>query len=260
MYCSNCGAKVEEGAKFCKKCGSQIKKIDFLIGEDTKTKIEHISNNNSKKPNKKKKRFIVTIIIIIVLIVSFLLAKKYYFNKRKIEVPEMNVEDFLNEPIDADEYYSNIGELLSSHKVSESKSLFSESAISIELENRGFNVDEIYYEYDVDGNYTGKNSINKSFESYHPVYNLLYESENEIWSISVVENEILVYPVLFNLENKNAKLYFSETSSIMSYDSTKNKFYKIIPNHNEAIIVTIEKINKEVLDSISSEEMSKYYE
>lgn len=44
MYCSNCGAKVEEGAKFCPECGSTITENSINSSTNSKTKSKGFSS------------------------------------------------------------------------------------------------------------------------------------------------------------------------------------------------------------------------
>ena len=44
MYCSNCGTKVEEGAKFCPECGSTITENSINSSTNSKTKSKGFSS------------------------------------------------------------------------------------------------------------------------------------------------------------------------------------------------------------------------
>ena len=56
MFCSNCGTKIEEGDRFCKKCGQEQKLIvtsnekvgdnDFLESENPDDDVDNIENQN----------------------------------------------------------------------------------------------------------------------------------------------------------------------------------------------------------------------
>jgi len=61
MFCSNCGTKIREGDKFCKKCGQEqglaiadnekIDENDFLESENQHDNIENIKNENKVIPS-----------------------------------------------------------------------------------------------------------------------------------------------------------------------------------------------------------------
>ena len=58
MFCQNCGEKINDGVKFCSKCGTQISSI--VVEKDNRI------NNDSfmKKPEKNKLVFIANIVAI----------------------------------------------------------------------------------------------------------------------------------------------------------------------------------------------------
>ncbi len=61
MFCSNCGTKIEEGDKFCKKCGQEqertvidneeIEENDFIESENQYDDINDVENENEIIPN-----------------------------------------------------------------------------------------------------------------------------------------------------------------------------------------------------------------
>lgn len=61
-------------------------------------------------------------------------------------------------------------------------------------------------------------------------------------------------PVTYNTESgRDVQLLISETETVTSYDSAKNKFYVIIPGESEAIVKTVGRIDAETLDKLTVE-------
>jgi uncharacterized membrane protein YvbJ len=69
MFCSKCGALIENGQKFCSKCGNPVITLD---------------NNQNKTINKRKKIIVLILGISILMIILFLILilknNNYYFS------------------------------------------------------------------------------------------------------------------------------------------------------------------------------------
>ncbi|MCR4904202.1 MAG: zinc-ribbon domain-containing protein, partial [Butyrivibrio sp.] len=71
MYCKNCGAKISDNARFCPKCGTELKKINSGNASDKKVVDNHSAAENRTIPVKyliAGAVFVLAIICIVVVI------------------------------------------------------------------------------------------------------------------------------------------------------------------------------------------------
>ncbi|MGN0631736.1 MAG: zinc-ribbon domain-containing protein [Ruminococcus sp.] len=68
MFCKNCGNEIEDGAKFCGKCGADFSDANFTIHESSYANTETQSDNTVNKKTKEKTRIISYIIAIAIVI------------------------------------------------------------------------------------------------------------------------------------------------------------------------------------------------
>lgn len=158
---------------------------------------------------------------------------------------------------DADEYYKNNSQIISEINANDSDKVSSEKDIKKSLEERGFNVFPITYEYSMDGQYSDSAEISDGSDEKHPMYTTYYVTENgDLWTINEVNGTIVANPVFYNEQSElPVQLIISETDSVVSYDSTKNKFYETIPNNLSLIVKKVDKINAETLEKLTIEEI-----
>lgn len=83
MFCSECGAKNADSAKFCEECGAILEEVNAVKDEKTKTSSKNISIN------KKQKSLMILILVIIVIIFAF-----YKIIATSVS-PERIVEDYI---------------------------------------------------------------------------------------------------------------------------------------------------------------------
>lgn len=76
MYCGECGAKNEKGAKFCENCGAALEQEEERT-EETVKRQEKKQPTKPRKPMSKSKKILVSGItaVVILLVVGFLLLK-----------------------------------------------------------------------------------------------------------------------------------------------------------------------------------------
>ena len=81
MYCSSCGAKLNEKAAFCSSCGASVKKQDKKVKEEN---IEVTLVNNSTNPVTKKSSgtatasLVLGIVSIVFGVVMFIISMMYF--------------------------------------------------------------------------------------------------------------------------------------------------------------------------------------
>lgn len=157
----------------------------------------------------------------------------------------------------ADEYYKNNSQIISEINIKDSDKVSSEKDIKRNFGERGFNNYPITYEYSMDGQYSDASEISDSSDEKHPMYTTYYVTENgDVWTIVEVNGTIVANPVFYNEQSElPVQLIISETESIVSYDSAKNKFYETIPNNLALLVKKVEKINNETLEKLTIEEI-----
>ncbi|MCD7808648.1 MAG: hypothetical protein LUH02_04840 [Erysipelotrichaceae bacterium] len=225
-----------------------------------------------KKQNKKKKSFlkIFLIILAIVLVLSGIVFSLAYFdivdipvisdifNKEETieqdeEEDDIALEDL--EDIDLAEEVLNSSEVLGTIKVTISSQTTMEQE-TVELFNaRGFDASQVTSSYTIDGTYYSEEVIDETSTTYHPIYNLLYISDDDYyWYIYCIDGEFFAYPTSYILSHTDeTETYVSESEYIISYDSYTNYFNRIIPNDSN--IITVDEINAETLDELASKEL-----
>ena len=79
-------------------------------------------------------------------------------------------------------------------------------------------------------------------------------SNEELWTIIVLNGCIMANPVSFNVESDlGVQLIIAESDVISCYDSQTNMFYETIPNETELIVKVVDRIDAETLDSLTVE-------
>lgn len=160
---------------------------------------------------------------------------------------------------DAEEYFKENTTLKSTYDVSASQDISTESEAFDNFVERGFEGYQVTYEYAIDGTYLGAKEISRYSSFKHPMYQVYYPTTTgDIWMILEINGSYFATPITYNFSNeKNVSVMISETDTITSYDSTTNKFYVNIPNESQAVIKTVETINAETLEKLTSEEIDK---
>lgn len=180
-------------------------------------------------------------------------------------------EDLSDEPIapvyNSDEYASvkeyleQYSEILSEINVNDATTVFSEAEVVETLINRGFGQYPVTSSYNMEGVYNSPTDVSENAVSKHPIYETYFLTEaEEVWTIVIVDHTIVANPVSFNMQSElGVQVIFSESDSIMSYDSETNKFYESIPSKSVLLVKKVERIDKETLQKWTVEEISKLW-
>lgn len=162
-------------------------------------------------------------------------------------------------PSEADEYYFNHSEVIEVIDEKETLNNLSETEAIHIFEERGFNDYPVMCEYSTEGEYNDQAEAVDGSDTKHPMYETFYVSESgDVWTIYVINGDIFAYPASFNLESDlDEVVIISESESLTSYDNETNKFYVTIPNEAEIILKTVDRIDAETLNQLTSEEVSK---
>ena len=168
-------------------------------------------------------------------------------------------ESFHVEIVDADEYYEQNSAVISVVDADASEEVQTEKEVIEDLENRGFSETSVFTNYDMDGTFHEEIEIGDMPEDKHPKYMTYYVTENEeVWTLIWINGKIMANPVSYNLQSTlPAQLVISETETINGYDNHTGKFYETIPNDSELIVKVVDSIDKDLLESLTIEEIDK---
>ena len=84
-------------------------------------------------------------------------------------------------------------------------------------------------------------------------------SGGDVWTIHIINGEVFAYPASFNLDSDlQAEVIVSETNEITSYENETNTFIVTIPKETAAIVLTVDRIDSETLETLTAEEISNY--
>ena len=163
------------------------------------------------------------------------------------------------EIVDADAYYEQNATVISVTDANTSEEVQTEKEILSDLEKRGFSETPAVTDYDMDGTFHEEIQIGDMPADKHPKYIAYYVTENnEVWTLIWINGKIMANPVSYNLQStRPAQLVISETEAINGYDNHTGKFYKTIPNDNALIVKVVENIDKDLLESLTIEEIDK---
>ncbi len=208
---------------------------------------------------KKSTRVLLTTLVCVVCValIAVVIAIFYKF----IYSPPAD-EDLLEkygiEEINAEEYFQENSEIVAKIPVEDSKTINNEKEALNNYADRGFSECTILTNYDIDGNFGETAEITGSSEK-HPYYETIFvTSNNELWNIMEVNGTIIANPLSYNEQStRGAPLLVTEADTVTSYDNKANVFYETIPNENEVIVITVERIDAETLENLTVEEIDK---
>ena len=188
----------------------------------------------------------ITVVALIVMVGMKNSVERKMFEDQVAEVGDNH--------IDAEEYYQENSDVKNVIEVEKSSTTQTETQIIEEIEDRGFENIDIYTDYSIDGEYLNGMKIDESNDK-HPSYQMTYiSSNNELWTIIVLNGCIMANPVSFNVESDlGVQLIIAESEVISCYDSQTNMFYETIPNETELIVKVVDRIDAETLDSLTVE-------
>lgn len=178
----------------------------------------------------------------------------------------INLESFLEEPLDADEFLKENAKMMKRIDPKRMKKsgdrdiieILSEEEAYHFLRERGFE-DESITTSSMEGANFDAVEISDRASAKHPCYQTKYESDNgEFWIISLIGKDITAYPLFFNQASSlGAELIVAESEMVTSYDSTNNMFYQSIPKESTLIVKRVNRIDKETLDGLTAEVMGQ---
>lgn len=168
-------------------------------------------------------------------------------------VPEINPQP----ESEADSYYRKNSTIIKVINANDSQDVPTEKEATNILRGRGFTDFPVTSEFSMGGSYYNATEISDSSADKHPIYQTFFVSDSgEVWTVFVINGDVFANPASFNLESElPAQLLFSESEELTSYDNVTNKFYVTVPKESAVIVKTVETIDSETLNQLTSEEI-----
>lgn len=197
---------------------------------------------------------------------GFVGYKHFFLDKSKNETENVSINDtdvIINdeslsiEPIDAEAYLNEIGEVQSKIDVRSSEAVMTGAETIEFLTERGFGECLVYTNYSMDGIYQEEQEITSNSLEQRPIYITYYLNDNEsIWKLSLVNGTLLAEPIFYNYrEGSDVPVIFSETNTMTSYDNVTNQFFVVTPDSSKLVLKSVSEINATLLDSLNIEEI-----
>lgn len=160
--------------------------------------------------------------------------------------------------VDAEAYLNEVGEVLNRISVEESETVSTGAETVRNMDERGFTQYPITSNYSINGDYINAEITENTAEK-NPSYETFYVTkQGYVWSIMDINGAIMAIPVTFNMEYaKTVPVVFTETGTVMSYDSVTNSFFEVIPDSSVMIVKKISRIDSEVIEQMTLEEIGK---
>lgn len=158
-------------------------------------------------------------------------------------------------PTASDDYYWDNSKVYEVKDASQSEDVLTETEVIVSFAERGFSDYPINYEFSIGGEYVGKSEVEDGSEEKHPVYFTYYVTEEgELWVVYSINGMVLANPASFNIESDlGVEAIFSEQEMISSYDCDSNKYYVNIPYSSTMLVMVVDRIDAETLDSLTIE-------
>lgn len=164
-------------------------------------------------------------------------------------------EEYSVEPVDAEDYYSENGEIISKIEADQSEDVVT-GAEAVELfASRKLEGYPVTTCYSIDGTYYDEIEVDSNSDELHPMYETFYYSTNdELWTVMMINDAVMAYPVSYMLQSEmETEVIISENNSITGYDSATNMFYEISPYPSTSVVICVDRIDAETLDSLTIE-------
>lgn len=286
VFCKYCGAQLKNETKFCHKCGKPVDSATNDWAPEGSPAAPYNDHNQKDPDNRNHHGLLIAVILIVLSVAAILIYVLAGGNNENREAADnenpdtINVEkvtpsDFTNEEdyqsflekkneidaerIDADEFFKQNSQIVNEVVASESQSVYSETDIFEKMKERGFTDYPVTTDYTMGGKFLDVYEVSGSSSDTHPVYQTSYADRNgEVWCIYVVNDAFIADPVSYNLRSEqNAHLMVSESETITSYDSYKNKFYETIPNASALTVITVDRLDSQTLDELDLSEIAE---
>lgn len=159
----------------------------------------------------------------------------------------------------AEEFYASSGTLVSVIEAGDSTEVHTEAETSSSFTERGFLQYPIVTEVSMTGDIIDELEITGFSADKHPMYTTYYVTKSgNLWTIMDINGHIYANPVFYNLApgNRNQVL-LSETNTVLSYDPESNKFFETVPDKDVLNVITVDLIDSDTLEKMTSEEIDR---
>ena len=234
MYCTKCGKRNPDGKNYCTFCGAPLKKTEAV-------KPQNPQNEQKKKTKKKPWKTVAALAAVAIAgVLCFVL-----FNNGDNEAEDLNAY------IDAEKYYEENSDIISTINAKKSEEVQTESEVSDFCRDRDFSMYPITYECSIEGEYQPAEEVSDSSKEKHPIYQTYYiSSKKEMWTIDVINGNITAYPVMYNQDNGGVQTIVAEKDTVVSYDIATNTYFENRPDKDAVNLIVVDRIDAETLEGI----------
>lgn len=261
LVCKNCSKQLEEGAKFCKFCGSKIDNIDKVIDVGSSVaEVSEVSTNTNVSKGGKEKLIFTIIPVLLIMIAAFAIIPKLFSSS--------DVNDMIFYIKDNEINYTN---LKKNEPIELTEGLYNEGNMD------EYMVDELFY-YNIHMSKDGKYIIYPDNFTDYSYYTLYYSNIKDKNAEKVkIDSDINYYALnddktnVFYVKGSNGNLYKHDLKDKTKIGSEISNFHinsdgtKIVyVNYDGEIYIQNEGADKEKIDSNSyivnvSDDLSKIY-
>lgn len=208
----------------------------------------------------KNKKKIIIILVAIFLVLGIGVTVFILILNKNTDTSTDTTENLEIATIDAESYFKENGEIISTIDANDSKVVMTEKEAFNSITDRGLGELTITTDYLMNGNHLDDPlEIDGNSSEKHPAYMGQYISTSgEYWSILIYNGTIMAYPLSYNLqEDIEVAAVISESDTIMSYDNMSNTFYETIPNNATLKVIKVDKIDAQTLNKLTVKEIGK---
>ena len=161
---------------------------------------------------------------------------------------------------DAEAYYQENSQIITVVDAQTSAAVLTEAEAYTTLTGLGFTQFPITSSYSMNSAYYDAEEITGEGSAKHPIYETYYLTANrEIWTIFMINGAIMANPVSYNLQSTlGTQVMLSASESVMSYDSTTNKFFETIPKDEALFLLIAQRIDASLLEMLTVEDIDNY--
>lgn len=239
-FCGKCGSVLDEVTGKCPKCASAVEKT--AKANDAKAKEE----KKTAPRRRMKKSRLFGLIAVLALIIAGVVAVVLMMNREE-PIPPVEIPT-----VDPDNYFENNATVQSTTDAKKSDRVRTGAQVVTDFGNRGFVQHDITADYSMDGEYLGTVIVTAETSDKHPMYQTFYTAgDGMIWSVFEINGTIMA---TIAHAPSGAQLpidtVYTESATVMSYDSSTNKFYETVPNADVMKVVVVERLDSNLLETI----------
>lgn len=231
MYCLKCGNKLEDGSKYCTKCGYHFEKNNDILGE-----------KSSKKTKRKSRKGIIIVFLLVVFIIAVFVVAKGYKNYIDGYRVDRKIGTFTNtrarEAMDLDIYGKETPEELVINYVQAACDNDSERLLHL------LPPDMLNNLLDINIGVDDYSTILTKFDEYRQNRLYLATEPAEIWECSFVSMDVYGKEALDNINSYFKSMFtYGAPSGLEISEARKVEYMMTYDERDKWIITYICKIN-----------------